>query len=151
MDQMQKNQESNSLQQLKQEALADLCCKTEAAIRMLSSNSVLGVNQLHRNADARLTMLAPVLIDEIHQEHSNAPEALGRAFLANVHKELLALLPLEALQRLQTALQTEQFFVLADPSPDDIHRFPEGRECIQARLAKPPCTGRVVHLWGQSK
>lgn len=126
--------------------LADLSAKVDASLGMLASRSVLGVDQLHPSHRHRVNMMAPVGLDELFSEDATRPEVTGLIFLASVCKELLALLPPEGLQRLQTVLQTEQFFALAAPSPDDIHRFPQGKECIQARLAKPPGTGQVHRL-----
>ena len=125
-------------------ALEDLSTKIEASLGMLASRSMLGVDQLHKTHRHRANIMAPVDLDEMAYEDSTRPEITGLIFLASACKELLALLPPEALLRLQTVLQTQQFFALAEPSPDDIHRFPQGKERIQELLARPPSKARVV-------
>lgn len=122
----------------------DLSRRIDHAIYMVAAPSVLGVNRLHPNAKQRKGMMSPVRLDEMIEGDDTRPEVIGLSFLANVHKELLALLPPEALTRLQTALQCEQFFALEDLSPHGVHRFPESAAQIQALLAQPP--GKLVVL-----
>lgn len=118
-------------------AVQDLGHRMACAVAMLFARPIFGVDRMHASHWARQGIMHPVdPVAGVDAEDAERPEIIAAAFLANACKELIALLPPEALLRLQTALQTDQFFAWSHASPDDAHLFPQARSQILAQLAQ---------------
>ena len=129
--------EARQEQDKRDHAVQDLGHRMACAVAMLFARPIFGVDRMHATHWARVGIMHPVdPVKELHTEEQERPEIIAAAFLANACKELIALLPPEALLRLQTALQTDQFFASSHASPDDVHLFPQARSQILEQLAQ---------------